>query len=465
MKSTFVGILLLIMLGVFLSTMDSGMINVALPTLMRGFHLDFVQAEFILVFYLLTITASLVLWGRLADVIGKQLLYTSGLFLFLVGSGSCYFSTAFAFLLLSRFIQALGAAMMMASGPAIIREISDSENLGTNLGLVGIATACGLMIGPFVAGVLLHHFSWNAIFLLESLIGLMALIAAIIVFRPFSDGLPSFDLTGKIDWTGMILWGGLVIYGIWLLHQFEHLLTGWGPLSLGGLFALLFLFIRVEQSAQNPIVPLRVLRRSYYLIGVITAAVSFGVLFTVLVLIPFFLEYIMHLSVKMVGAVMMAVPATVLFLSPVSGWLYDRIGARILTTFGLFVSSFAMATFAMVDEEVTILSIVVRLAAIGAGQAIFLSPNSASVLSRVEAQFLAVTSGILATARNLGMVSGATIAAVLFSLWFSSYSGGGTLATFSQSMTVPFLKAFQATILCAAAIGGLACLLSAFRNT
>jgi MFS family permease len=459
-----VGSLLLIMVGVFLSTMDSGMINVAIPTLMRSLQVDLADAEVILISYLLTITASLVLWGRLADNIGKRLLYLGGLFFFLLGSCCCYASPSFFFLLGSRFIQAIGAAMMMASGPAIIREISPVDSLGRNLGLVGIATACGLMIGPFVAGILLKHFFWNAIFFVEIIIAMLALATGIVIFRPFPMALPRNEGRGKIDGSGMLLWAMLVFYSVGLMHQFDKLLNVWGLVWLSVFFVLLFVFIRIERFADNPILPLTIVRKPYYLIGVVTAAVSFGILFTVLVLIPFYLEYVMRMSVDSVGLVMMAVPATVLFLSPLSGWLYDRIGARVLTTFGLLLSTVVMATLMWVDEGTAVSMVVVRLAAIGAGQAIFLSPNSASVLARVESNYIALTSGVLATARNLGMVMGATVAAAGFSLWFSHVSGGGKLSGFSGEMTGAFLQAFHATLGCAVILGAMGCVLSACRR-
>ena len=164
------------MTGVFLSTMDSGMINVALPTIMRSFDLSLEYAEFVVTFYLLTITITLVFWGKLADRLGRGNIYLAGMTLFTIGALACYFSPTYSWLLFSRFIQALGAAMMMSSGPAIIKTVFPVDHLGRSLGLVGIATACGLLTGPFVSGLVLSLYSWRVIFLITLPVSILAVV-------------------------------------------------------------------------------------------------------------------------------------------------------------------------------------------------------------------------------------------------------------------------------------------------
>jgi len=118
----------------------------------------------------------------------------------------------------------------------------------------------------------------------------------------------------------------------------------------------------------------------------------------------------------------MALPATLIVVSPLSGFIYDKIGGRILTTAGLCISTAALALLSFLSSDSSLVAIAVYLAMLGAGQSLFLTPNSASVLSRVSHEFAGTTSGILATARNFGMVIGTTLATILFTfflcLWF-----------------------------------------------
>ncbi|MEN8190493.1 MAG: MFS transporter, partial [Thermodesulfobacteriota bacterium] len=155
----------MVAVGVFLSTMDSSMINVALPELMRTFHATLPQTEWVVIIYLLTITVTLLLWGNLADRFSRGKIYLYGMLGFALGSIGCAISPTLSVLILFRFFQALGASMMMSSGPALIKVVFPEKDLGMALGMVGIATSSGLMSGPVVSGFLLEMFSWRAIFL------------------------------------------------------------------------------------------------------------------------------------------------------------------------------------------------------------------------------------------------------------------------------------------------------------
>ena len=453
----------MVMAGVFLSTMDSGMINVALPTIMRSFNLSLESAEFIVTFYLLTITVTLVFWGRFADILGRGNIYLFGMLVFSLGSLACFFSLSFGVLLVSRFLQALGASMMMSSGPALIKLVFPSAHLGRSLGLVGIATACGLLCGPFISGLILRMFSWREIFLVSLPISVSVLLLGRLKIL---SQLPTVE-AGKplaFDWLGSCCWVAMVVFGLSIFHRLDRFLALSNILALVLFIAFVVLFIRIEQRATHPILPISLLQKRFYWVAVLTSSISFAALFTVLVLLPFYLEYTRHMPVDAVGRIMMAVPATLIVLSPLSGWLYDKIGARILTTAGLGLCCLALAGLAFLSSDSSVVEVTVKLAILGAGQSVFLSPNSASVLSQVGDEYAGVTSGILATARNFGMVVGATFAAALFSWWFTFYSGGGQLAEYTVSQQSAFILALRTTFLMSACLALLGGVLSARRG-
>lgn len=452
------------MTGVFLSTMDSGMINVALPTIMRSLQLSLEQAELVVTLYLLTITTTLVFWGRLADRLGKGRIYLSGMAIFALGALSCYLSTGYERLLLSRFLQALGASMMMSSGPAIIKTVFPAAHLGRSLGLVGIATACGLLTGPFVSGLLLSMYTWRAIFIVTLPVSISTVLLGRFLLLDHLGKVPAAGTFENFDWKGSCCWVVMVVLGVSVFHQLDRFWTLSNMPFLLGFTTSIYCFIRVERKAASPILPINLFKKRYYWIAVSTAAISFAVLFTVLVLIPFYLEYIFRLPVEQVGRLMMAVPATLIVLSPCSGWLYDKIGARFLTTAGLLLCCIAIIGLARLSAVSSVPEIAVKLALLGAGQSIFLSPNSASALSRVSEKYLGITSGILATARNLGMVTGATLAAALFSWWYGFFSGGQQLGEFSMMESSSFLLALRATFIVTACLAFLGCVLSAGRR-
>lgn len=456
-------VLAMVMSGVFLSTMDSGMINVALPTIMRSFKLSLESAEFIVTLYLLTITVSLVFWGQLGDRLGRGPVYLAGMLLFSLGAVACYMSSTYEKLLLSRFFQAVGASMMMASGPALIKMVFPAGQLGRSLGMVGVATACGLLTGPFVSGLVLGNFEWRAIFLVTLPVSLSVLFFGWVYLlgrMPVQKPAP----VASFDWQGSTCWVAMAVLGVWVFHRIDLLLN----ISTVAIFVLLvlfgILFIRIEKKTKNPIVPLSLFGHQFYWVGVLTAALSFAALFSVLVLVPFYLEYILMLPIEEVGKVMMAVPATLIILSPGSGRLYDKIGARLLTTVGMGISTCALVSLAWLSSESSPAEVMIRLALLGAGQSIFLSPNSASVLSRVGEEHSGITAGILATARNFGMVAGATLAAAFFAWWFTFFSGGGQMVNYSIADQNAFMLALRTTFLMTSFLALIGCIISARRE-
>ncbi len=435
----------MVAVGVFLSTMDSSMINVALPSIMRSFGTSLPQTEWVVLIYLLTITASLLFWGRVADQVGLSSIYLSGMFVFSIGSVVCYLSTTLLQLIAFRFLQAMGAAMMMATGPAIIKMVFPLGQLGKALGLVGVSTSIGLMTGPVISGLLIHSFSWRAIFLVTVPVSLFASIAGWVFMKPFSETKVHEKPSLPFDWTGMILWTGMITMAV--LFSTHHAGASVKVLVCEGLicFCFLVLLVKTEYRQQAPLFPLSLFRSQPYAIAMFCAALSFAVLFVVLILMPFYLDYVLGFAAKQIGFVMMAVPISVFFVSPLSGFLYDRIGARFLTTAGLATAACGLLLLCFLSAESSAFSVAWRLAVLGCGQALFLSPNSATVLESVDPGQTGVSSGMLATARNLGMLLGVSVAGLLFGMIYSKLSGGLDLRQYSPDQVQNFMFALKVT--------------------
>lgn len=437
--------------GVFLSTMDSSMINIALPSLMRYFDAPLVQVEWVVLAYLLTITTTLLVCGTVSDYFGKGRIYLIGMLVFSIGSLSCYFSDTLVRLIASRFLQALGASMMMSTGPAIIKLVFPREHLGKALGAIGVATSVGLVSGPMVGGFLLHYFSWRAIFLVTLPLNGLALTLGWIFL---AGRVPKVKVERDVsfDWLGCSLWIVGIAWLVVLTSLFNHLTSGVKIIGIPLLVLLVYLFFRVEFRSQAPIFPIALLRKKYYGLAMLTAAMSFAILFSILILMPFYLDYILGLKVDTIGYVMMSVPLTLAVISPLSGWLYDRIGARILTTFGLLLCAAAILLLCALTPTSTPFDVAWRLCLLGTGKSIFLSPNTASVLAEVERRFTGVTSGMLATSRNLGMLGGVALAGMVFMGVYSLLGGGDNLTVFTEGQPEIFMTSFRLTL------GGAACI-------
>ena len=442
-------VFLVVTTGVFLSTMDSSMVNVALPSIMRAFSSELVQVQWVVLVYLLTITVTLLFWGITADYIGKDFLYLAGITVFCAGSVGCSQAASLGWLIMFRLAEGTGAAMMMSAGPAIIRDVFPRDDIGKALGLVGIATSIGLMSGPLTSGLLLKLFSWRAVFLVNVPVCVLLLfLGRRVLKKPGVISEPT--KSAMFDWKGAFFWMMLISS----LILYAHFLPSFSVVGklLGFLLIVVFgvLFVWAERTRKSTILPLHLFGKKYYHIGLITSALSFAVLFVVLILMPFYLDYIKDIRADMIGAVMMSVPLTLFIVSPTAGYLYDRFGSRYLTTGGLLCSFAALLLLCTIDGDSSLFGIGWRLALLGMGQSMFLSPNTASLLTRIKDADASITSGLLATARNLGMLVGSAFAGIVFAAWFDWFGDGMKLSSYAPTQASVFMSALHATFFCAA---------------
>lgn len=445
-----------------MSTLDSSMVNIALPTIMHEFHSPLNITEWVVLIYLLTITATLLFWGHLSDGLGRRRIYATGMFVFAAGSLGCAYSNTLVQLIVCRFFQAGGAAMLMATGPAIIKETFPPHQLGRGLGLIGVAVSLGLMTGPSVGGLLIELFSWRSIFLLTVPLGFLFTILASNVL-PLSAN--NFQFT-KTDWQGGVAWA-VMLTAISL--SITHISSStWSEAYLLfnlaiALLALVF-FIRRELVTLCPILPLKLFQKRYFTIATLCAVLSFTVLFSAIMLIPFYLDRVQRLSTSRIGLIMVAIPLSVLFVAPIAGWVSDHIGRRIPTTLGLLISSIGTFLMTGLTPDASAWHVAANLALLGCGQAMFLSPNSAAVLSKIHDHHNGTSAAMLATARNLGMLLGIAFASLIFSLSFSKLTGGLDMKDFSPASTDQFMTALTYSFYAAALVGLIGTLLSWMRE-
>ncbi|NJL34569.1 MAG: MFS transporter [Chloroflexaceae bacterium] len=184
-------------MGIFLSTIDGSIVNLALPTLIRDLNTNFAAVNWVLLIYLLMLTTLMPVVGRIADIIGKKRIYTFGFMVFIIGSALCGLAGNVWLLVGFRVIQAIGAAMILALGPAILTDAFPPSERGRALGWVGLAVSLGIVTGPALGGLIIQYFSWHWIFYVNVPVGLVGIY---IVTRVLSEDAPKggqhFDYAG-----------------------------------------------------------------------------------------------------------------------------------------------------------------------------------------------------------------------------------------------------------------------------
>lgn len=169
-------ILVAVSMFTFMSTLDGSIVNIALPTISKDMQVPMNQSEWIVSIYLMMVCACLLLFGKIGDSWGKIKIYRIGTLIFVIGSLLCGFNHSLTFLLFARVIQALGAAMTMATNTGIITEVFPMNERGRALGMIGAFVSLGSIAGPGLGGLILAHFSWAYIFWINVPVGIITML-------------------------------------------------------------------------------------------------------------------------------------------------------------------------------------------------------------------------------------------------------------------------------------------------
>ncbi len=404
-------ILATVLMGAAMSALDVSIVNVAMPTLKTQFHVSMPVIEWITMAYMLALTVFLPLFGRLSDIYGRSRLYNAGFLVFATGSLLCGLSSSAALLIASRVVQAVGAGLLQANSIALVVQAFPAKERGKAIGIQGAVQAISMALGPFVGGLLISTISWRAIFFLNIPIGVMGIIAGILV-------LPADERSAakeKVDYSGAILLASGL--GFLMLAINEVVKLGWGSGTILAYFlsslVLLGLFIMRELKAANPLIDLKLLKNSSFLLGNLSSMFSYYVLFAMLFLMPFYLEKALGYGVELTGFLLTPLLLAMAVVAPFSGHMSSKYGARIMTTLGMLVSATA-CLFLLLGESSGIPALVGVMIFLGVGMGLFTPSNNNAVMAAAPRDKLSVAGGILNMMRSLGLIFGVNISGMIF---------------------------------------------------
>ena len=410
-------------LGTVMAVLDISVVNIALPTLSRTFGVPLTSIEWVVLAYVLTISGLLLTMGRLADLLGRRRVYGAGLTLFMAASAVCAAAPTANALIAARALQGLGAAMMSANSTALLTAAFGAEERGRALGAFGAMVGVGLALGPPLGGILVGHFSWRWIFLVNLPIGLFAQWQ--LWTRVPRD--PPGHRT-SLSLPAAALWCGALVALTFALSQGPQ--RGWLDGRVGTAaalaIALFALFVWDETRSAHPLLPLELLRGPLGVATTLTLVVN-ALSISVGFHLPLYLEEVLHFDAARSGRWMAVLPLLALVLAPLAGRWSDRIGPRPLSVAGMLLAAAGFAVLSQVGTAPHPVHILGGMALIGAGAGIFTVPNSSAAMGSVPPARLGLASGLQATMRNLGIASGAAAMTAIVASRFAAH-GGGTLA-------------------------------------
>jgi EmrB/QacA subfamily drug resistance transporter len=403
-------------IGMALSVMDNTIISVTLPQMQRAFQTDFETITWVATIYFLTQAAVIPIVGYLSDRIGSKLAFLGALTLFIIGSVLCALAPTKEALIAFRGLQGIGGGALIPVGTAILFRIFPPNERGKATAMAGIPILMAPALGPSLGGYLSTAFNWEAIFIINIPIGIVALVLALFVLpgRAFGQAeqmsIQTATSRQRFDILGFLLsMAGftILVYGI-----SEAASKGWSDqtvlTSLIVAAVLLIALIGVELLVSDPVMDLRLFKNYTFnianLLMMISAAVFYGSLF----LLPLFFENVQGNTSLTTGTFLIGQGLGTAVGVVVSGMLYNRVGPRILTALGLLFLASGTYMLTQIDINTTGQELQVTLALRGFGAGFFIMHLQTLALSVVSNEAMAKASSLLGIMRQVATALGVT---------------------------------------------------------
>ncbi len=385
-------------IGAFMNQLDASIVTIAFPTLRHTFNAAFGSVAWVGLSYLVMVIGLVSAIGRVADMVGRKLLYFYGFILFIAASVVCAFAPNLIILVLARFVQGIGAAMLQANSVAIIATVLPRGRLARGIGIQGTAQALGLALGPTIGGALIALGGWRLIFLVNVPAGLLGAVAAWFLIprtRELTGRVP-FDFKGLGALFPSILLGLVVLtFGpAWSWFSPRIIIFTVAAIFLG------FIFVGHEKRTKHPMMKPQLFRIGAFTEGLTSGFFSYTVLFGTLFAVPFLLQRGFLENARTAGSILTIMPIFLAVAAPIGGLLAERYGARIPTSMGMAFGSLALLLFAIRTAKLS--SVEFELALLGAGLGLFTPANNAAIMGSVKRSESGIASGILNMTRSIG---------------------------------------------------------------
>jgi EmrB/QacA subfamily drug resistance transporter len=404
-------ILLVATFAAFLTPFLGSAINLALPSIGKDLHANAISLGWVISSFILSAAIFLLPFGRLADIIGRKKVFSTGILLFTISTFLIIFSHSITSLIVLRILQGLSSAMIFGTSLAIITSVYQPGERGKAMGINITATYLGLSCGPVLGGLLTQYFGWRSIFVFLVPFGIISLI--LIKWKIKMEWAESKG--EKFDWRGSI------IYGVALssfMYGFSRLPSslGWACVVIGLITGLIFII--AEKKISNPVFDIRLLLQNrVFAFSGLAALINYSATSATGFFISLYLQYLKGLDARTAGLIMISQPIAMTILSPIAGRLSDRKNPGVIASVGMALTASGLIMLCFIRSTTPDYLIVILLAVMGIGFGLFSSPNSNAIMSSVEKRHLGVASGVVGTMRMVGQMMSMGIAMMLISLF------------------------------------------------
>ncbi|MGO4301426.1 DHA2 family efflux MFS transporter permease subunit [Leifsonia sp. RAF41] len=463
-----------LVIGFFMILIDTTIVSVANPSIMKGLDLgtDYNAVIWVTSAYLLAYAVPLLITGRLGDRFGPKNLYLIGLVIFTLASAWCGFSGSIGWLIAARVVQGLGAALMTPQTMAVITRIFPPERRGAAMGLWGAVAGVATLVGPILGGVLVDTLGWEWIFFINVPVGIVAFILAVRLVPKLPTHSHSFDILGVIlSAVGMFL----LVFGIQEGGTYDWGVI-WGPISVWGLIisgivVLAGFVVWQAMNKKEPLLPLPLFRdRNFSLSNGAITTVGFAVTCMALPLV-FYFQTVRGLTPTESALMLAPMAIATGALAPIVGRLIDRVNPRNIAVAGLLLFALSLGLYSvMLSPDINIWLLLIPSFTLGIAMSGVWGPISTTATRNLPMNQAGAGSGVFNTTRQIGAVLGsASIAALIESRLTAdlpkaaggaaSASGAASGTELPQFLHAGFTQAMSEALLLPAAVAFLGALI------
>lgn len=396
-----------------MSSLDMNIVRLALPALSAQFRVDSSVVSWVQLIYILVLTCLLLVFGRLGDIWGYRRLFVAGLAVFTGASLAAALAPTIAVLLTARAVQAVGGAAMLALTTPLVGSFLPKTEHGRAIGIVAGWESLGITLGRFLGGVLVEYLDWRWIFLINLPVGLAAIVVSLRVLPKGRDPEADrgFDVGGAMLFA---LFLGPLLLGVNLGDR-----LGWTSAAIGGMFGVAGLglasFVAREHRCPKPLLDLSLFSHVNLVLAFVTSFIKFFIESGLYFLVPFYLMLARGMSPDLAGILLVAPAVVQMAVSPLTGRLTTRFGARRICFASMVVTTLCCVLFHRLGAASGWAYIVGAIACIGLAKGLFIAPNRHRLMESAPPHKLGAINGVLETTTRAGVALGICVFEAVFS--------------------------------------------------
>ncbi|MEZ0536658.1 MFS transporter [Caldicellulosiruptoraceae bacterium PP1] len=405
----------------FLAPFMSSAVNIAVPKIAKELNLNAIEANFIVLSFILFSAAFMLPIGKIADSFSRSKLFLFGNILFLISSVGCMLSKGFLSLIIFRCIQGASSSFIFATSMPILISHNPPQYRGRLLGYNTAAVYLGISLGPFVGGIIIDSIGYSGIFLFSAIISLISVLLIIIAKKEIIEeekliSLKDFDIKGSLF---AIIGLNLLMYGA---STFSYSIIN-KILFILGILSVVLLII-VEKNVKNPLVDIKIFSNNKpFIFSNLAALINYCATYGAGYMVSLYLQNVKGIDAKAAGIIMIIQPIFQIILSILSGRISEKKNPTIIATLGMILLSIGLLIYVTFTQNTPFYLLYINLIIMGVGFGLFSSPNTNVVMSSVKKEFFSIASSIISEMRLVGQAFSMAIISIVFSIFFKGTKG------------------------------------------